>query len=204
MPEYLTPGVYVEEVSFRAPSIEGVGTSTTGFAGVALTGPVYTAPSPTPGQTNVQNPAPQLLTSFGDYQNIYGSYDSLTLQGVTYPNYLAMAVKAFFDNGGMQLYVSRVFAPVGGNDTGIAASPLAQGANATEAVTVAARFPGAAGNQTVTVNLKAARTQRLSTLPAGSLVASAPNTSSLSSPVLTTTQTQIVLNAPLPWGIPSN
>ncbi len=33
MPEYLTPGVYVEEVSFRAPSIEGVGTSTAGFHG---------------------------------------------------------------------------------------------------------------------------------------------------------------------------
>ena len=42
MPEYLTPGVYVEEVSFRAPSIEGVGTSTAGFAGVTLTGPTNT------------------------------------------------------------------------------------------------------------------------------------------------------------------
>ena len=29
MPEYLAPGVYVEETSFRAKSIEGVGTSTT-------------------------------------------------------------------------------------------------------------------------------------------------------------------------------
>ena len=35
MPEYLAPGVYVEEVSFRAKSIEGVPTSTTGFAGMA-------------------------------------------------------------------------------------------------------------------------------------------------------------------------
>jgi phage tail sheath protein FI len=33
MPEYLAPGVYVEEVSFRSKSIEGVATSTTGFAG---------------------------------------------------------------------------------------------------------------------------------------------------------------------------
>ena len=32
MPEYLAPGVYVEEVSYRAKSIEGVATSTTGFA----------------------------------------------------------------------------------------------------------------------------------------------------------------------------
>ncbi len=62
MPEYLTPGVYVEEVSFRAPSIEGVGTSTAGFAGVTLTGPT--------------NTTPELLTSFGDYQNVYGGYDN--------------------------------------------------------------------------------------------------------------------------------
>ncbi len=34
MPEYLAPGVYVEEVSFRSKSIEGVATSTTGFAGM--------------------------------------------------------------------------------------------------------------------------------------------------------------------------
>jgi len=34
MPEYLSPGVYVEEVSFRAKSLEGVSTSTTGFTGL--------------------------------------------------------------------------------------------------------------------------------------------------------------------------
>jgi len=33
MPEYLAPGVFVEEVSFRAKSIEGVSTTTTGFVG---------------------------------------------------------------------------------------------------------------------------------------------------------------------------
>jgi hypothetical protein len=33
MPEYLSPGVYVEETSFRAKSIEGVSTSTTAFVG---------------------------------------------------------------------------------------------------------------------------------------------------------------------------
>ena len=40
MPEYLAPGVYVEETSFRAKSIEGVGTSTTAFVGPTRTGPV--------------------------------------------------------------------------------------------------------------------------------------------------------------------
>ena len=40
MPEYLAPGVYVEETSFRAKSIEGVGTSTTAFVGPTRKGPV--------------------------------------------------------------------------------------------------------------------------------------------------------------------
>jgi phage tail sheath protein FI len=35
MPEFLPPGVYIEEVAFGAHSIEGVSTSTTGFIGAA-------------------------------------------------------------------------------------------------------------------------------------------------------------------------
>jgi phage tail sheath protein FI len=187
MPEYLTPGVYVEEVSFRAPSIEGVGTSTTGFAGVTLTGPMVTTPD-----TKLRTP--ELLTSFGDFQNVYGSYNNLKLSGSCYTNYMAMAVKAFFDNGGSQLYVSRVFAQNSQSDAGIATS----GAPTTGNVTVSARFPGASGNQQVTIALKAARTQNVSSLPAGSLVTSAANISSLANPVATT-DSQIILNAPLPW-----
>ena len=40
MPEYLAPGVYVEETSFRAKSIEGVSTTTTAFVGPTRYGPV--------------------------------------------------------------------------------------------------------------------------------------------------------------------
>src|ERR1035437_1343638 len=102
MPEYLTPGVYVEEVSFRAPSIEGVGTSTAGFAGVTLTGPPANTPDPKLAK-------PQLLISFGDFQNIYGGYDNLTVSN-TNPskntNYMALSVKAFFESGGGQHYLS--------------------------------------------------------------------------------------------------
>ena len=53
MPEYLAPGVYVEETSFRSKSIEGVATSTTAFAGPTRRGPV--------GE-------PELVTSFGDFE----------------------------------------------------------------------------------------------------------------------------------------
>ena len=40
MAEYLTPGVYVEETSFRARTIEGVPTSTFGLVGLTAYGPV--------------------------------------------------------------------------------------------------------------------------------------------------------------------
>ncbi len=39
MPEYLTPGVYVEELNTGNKPIEGVSTSTVGFLGVAERGP---------------------------------------------------------------------------------------------------------------------------------------------------------------------
>jgi phage tail sheath protein FI len=157
MAQYLAPGVYVEETSFRAPSIQGVGTSTAAFAGVTLTGPI--------------DQRPELLTSFGDFQNIYGGYDNLSIVAGDNPkntNYLALSVKAFFDNGGSQLYVSRVFVP--SSSAGVATS----GTPSDTGVVVTARFPGSAGNQTVTVALNATRTQSPAGLPAGSLLAQIP------------------------------
>jgi uncharacterized protein len=160
VPEYLAPAVYVEEVSFRAPSIEGVGTTTTGFAGPTLTGPVGIKP--------------ELLTSFGDFQNIYGGYDNLSIDpsaaSTKNTNFLALSVKGFFDNGGSMLYVSRVFSL--GADSGIAsAGNLADGD-----VAVVARFPGAfASHQTVTVAVEATKVQTVNNLPPGSLVALVPS-----------------------------
>jgi phage tail sheath protein FI len=156
MPSYLAPGVYVEETSFRAPSIEGVGTSTAGFAGPTLTGPI--------GGT------PPVLTSFGDYANIYGGFDNLainpTLADPKNVNYLALSVKGFFDNGGSVLYVSRVFA--GGGGVGFAKASDAD-------VTITAAFPGNAGNRTVTISLVSTLTPMptgtTTTLPQGSLLA---------------------------------
>jgi hypothetical protein len=130
MTQYLAPGVYVEETSFRAPSIQGVGTSTAAFAGVTLTGPI--------------DQTPELLTSFGDFQNIYGGYDNLSIVSGADPknnNYLALSVKAFFDNGGSQLYVSRVFVPSGADHPGFATS----GTPSDTGVVVTARFRGSPG-----------------------------------------------------------
>jgi hypothetical protein len=129
VPEYLAPGVYVEETSFRAKSIEGVSTSTTGFVGPTRKGPV--------GGT------PEIITSFGDFQRIYGGLDDLT----SGRNYVAHAVRNYFDNGGARLYVSRAFLPAGVADSGLAASALVvSGAAAADQARFVARFPGAAGN----------------------------------------------------------
>ena len=39
MPEYLSPGVYVEEFESGSKPMEGVGTSTAGFIGLSVKGP---------------------------------------------------------------------------------------------------------------------------------------------------------------------
>ncbi len=40
MPEYLAPGVYVEEISSGVQAVAAVSTSTTGFVGITKHGPV--------------------------------------------------------------------------------------------------------------------------------------------------------------------
>ncbi len=91
MPEYLSPGVYIEEIEIGAKPIEGVSTSTAGFLGVAEKGPA--------------EGLPELITSFGEFQRKFGSY-----LPESYSNYrfLPYAVESFFMNGGSRCYVLRV------------------------------------------------------------------------------------------------
>ncbi len=99
MPEYLAPGVYVEETSFRSKSIAGVGTSTAGFVGMTARGPLAS------GDEAEQ---PTMLTSYGDFERLYGGADDLVMEAGPMPNYLAHSVAAFFGNGGGRLYVARI------------------------------------------------------------------------------------------------
>ncbi len=152
MPEYLAPGVYVEETSFRAKSIEGVATSTAGFVGQARFGP--TAGLPT------------LVTGFEEFQRYFGDGDDVLLGGVPTTNQLAHAVRLFFENGGKRVYVSRIFVPTGGGS-------VAGSRSASSAISVLgtdrflrARFPGRAGN--VVVKVAATRSGNLLTGTAGS------------------------------------
>lgn len=136
MPEYLAPGVYVEETSFRAKSIEGVSTSTAGFIGPARFGPIK-------GE-------PELITSFANFARIYGGLEQLEYTGKKMHNYLAHAVRSFFEEGGSRLYVTRVF----GGDGGHAHKTLAVPDKDELKVELQARHPGAAGNMQVTFTLK--------------------------------------------------
>ncbi|HEY0070571.1 MAG TPA: phage tail sheath subtilisin-like domain-containing protein [Chloroflexia bacterium] len=152
MPEYLAPGVYVEEVSFRARSIEGVGTTTTGFIGPAGYGPL--------------NLEPEIVTSLDEFERTYGGGARLRFRepngdpGLEMDNYVWHAVRAFFAQGGTRLYISRVFRPFAegeeGNDGHASAfvpdidTPVA----AADGITIRARFPGEAGNMRVRFTLR--------------------------------------------------
>jgi Bacteriophage tail sheath protein len=82
VPEYLAPGVYIEEVAFRAKSIEGVATSTAGFVGPTVTGPRH---------------EPVRVESFVEFEATFGDRCLV-----------AQAARAFFAQGGRRLFVQRV------------------------------------------------------------------------------------------------
>ncbi|WP_027892558.1 phage tail sheath family protein [Calidithermus chliarophilus] len=93
MPEYLSPGVYVEEVNTGPRPIEGVGTAMAAFVGFAPAGPAN---------------KPQLITSWQQYVETFGALED----GVRNPHmpgaYLSHAVYGYFNNGGNRCYVTRV------------------------------------------------------------------------------------------------
>jgi phage tail sheath protein FI len=102
MPEYLAPGVYVEEVDTGNKPIEGVATSTVGFLGVAERGPIR----------------PTLVTSYSEYRRLFGGY--------VRERFLARGVEGFFQNGGKRSFVARVVSHDAANSA-LAATATTQG-----------------------------------------------------------------------------
>lgn len=84
MPQYLSPGVYVEETDSGSRPIEGVGTAVAAFVGLAERGPFNT---------------PTLVTNWGQYAQTFGDF----VEGT----YLAHSVYSYFANGGGTCYVVR-------------------------------------------------------------------------------------------------
>jgi hypothetical protein len=140
MPQYLSPGVYVEEVSFRTGTIEGVSTSTAAFVGPTRFGPISGTPT--------------LLTCLSDFEAIYGSIDPMYfVDAGAMVNYMAQSVRAFFDNGGGSLYISRTWNP--GADAaagfGYAQAALASASSPPQVLTWSGRYPGSEGNAMLTI-----------------------------------------------------
>lgn len=92
MAEYLSPGVYVEEFESGGKPMEGVGTSTAGFVGLASRGPV--------------GGVPVLVTNFADFKRNFGGYLSDAEFGQY--RFRSYAVEHFFLNGGSRAFISRV------------------------------------------------------------------------------------------------
>lgn len=145
MPEYLAPGVYVEETSFRSKSIEGVSTTTTAFVGPTRYGPL--------------DIEPDIITSMVEFERIYGDRQRLeySVDGVTH-NYMWHAVRAFFEEGGRRLYVARIFRELDSDGEGLNKDGRAKrrlpGGSGGQTIDVEARFPGSAGNIVVRITVR--------------------------------------------------
>ena len=123
-PEYLSPGVYVEEVDKGTKPIEGAGTACAAFVGFTEQGPVS---------------QPTFIPNFTEFVNTFGGF----IKG----GYLAPAVYGYFQNGGGRCYVTRL---PGGEEEEVA-EPKAVGAlpsqaqPSVESLTITALEAGPAG-----------------------------------------------------------
>ncbi|MCL6693390.1 phage tail sheath subtilisin-like domain-containing protein [Pseudomonas sp. R3.Fl] len=120
MPSNLTyPGVYIEEVPSGVRSITGVATSITAFVGRALRGPVN---------------RPVRVQGFAEYSRLFG--------GLWQPSTLGYAVMQFFQHGGSDALIVRVFNGDLDDDTATLTLATAGGS-----LVLAAASPGAWGNR---------------------------------------------------------
>lgn len=124
MAEYLSPGVYVEEFDSGPTPMQGVGTSTAGFIGVAEKGPI--------------SGVPILVTGPADFTRKFGGYLHESEFGEY--RFLAHAVNHFFINGGSRAFVMRV-AP---SDAQVAKAKCAKGKEGV--LEIEAKNPGSWGN----------------------------------------------------------
>ncbi|NLF04533.1 MAG: phage tail sheath family protein [Actinomycetales bacterium] len=93
MPTYTAPGVYVEEIPSSQKVLTSAPTAVTAFVG-------FTASAPTDDPNDPQGVAPRLVTSWTQFESLYGSF----VEGAMLP----LAVHGYFLNGGTQAYIVRV------------------------------------------------------------------------------------------------
>ena len=105
MPQYLSPGVYVEEIDSGARPIEGVGTAVAAFIGLAEKGPFN---------------KPILCSNWTQFTKTFGGF----IEGAS----LARSVFGFFQNGGGNSYIVRIGDGAGENGHGSHQQPAIEAA----------------------------------------------------------------------------
>jgi uncharacterized protein len=121
MNEYPSLGTSIEENDVKAKPIKGLGTSTAGFLGETERGPT----------------TPTLITSWPEYQRIFGSF-------FNDDKYLPYAVQGFFVNGGKRCFISRIT-----KKTATAASITLNNSDNSPAINILALGEGSWGNRIV-------------------------------------------------------
>jgi hypothetical protein len=110
MPEYLSPGVYMEEVNRGPRPIEAVGTAMAAFVGFAPAGPAN---------------KPVLVTNWSQYVETFGRVEE---GGRRNPHlagaFMSHAVYGYFVNGGGRCYVTRIVGAMQQEDDRTAATQL--------------------------------------------------------------------------------
>ena len=126
MPNYYSPGVYVEEVDSGSRPIEGVATAVAAFVGFARKGPFN---------------KPTLVTNWTQFSENFGDF----IEG----SYLAHSVFGYFANGGNIAYVVRVGEEASKNNAQAALPAATEGEKKGEgeAFRVVALDPGDGGNE---------------------------------------------------------
>jgi len=118
------PGVYIEEIPSGVRTIVGVATNIAAFLGRAISGPLN---------------KPTIINSFADFERQFGGL------GVDFP--MSYAVNDFYQNGGSQAVIVRLFSPSAAGKTGFAQITA-------DTLNLAASSPGAWGNAlSVTVDV---------------------------------------------------
>ena len=126
MPNYYSPGVYVEEVDSGSRPIEGVATAVAAFVGFARKGPFN---------------KPTLVTNWTEFTESFGDF----IEG----SYLAHSVFGYFANGGNIAYIVRVGDDASKNNAQAALPAAGEGdkKGEGEAFRVVALDPGLGGNE---------------------------------------------------------
>jgi hypothetical protein len=93
MPTYTAPGVYVEEVPSSQKVLSAAPTAVAAFVG-------FTERAPTDDPNDPQGLAPRLVTSWSQFEALYGSF----AEGCVLP----LSVYGYFANGGSIAYICRI------------------------------------------------------------------------------------------------